>query len=562
MGRTTNSSFQLLLLCSLGAFLFGGAVSASAQTVPPPGAQAQAEEARICAEREAAERAAREAEPVEQIDAGEAPELGVFPQEEPCFAIRQIDVSGADHSRLRWVEGYLDQYRGRCAGPAGLDYIIRSLQGAFLDHGLITTRAGYPEQNLADGTLQVVVVPGMVSAVRVNGTDKSLVWDAASPVDAGDIIDLPSLEQGLEQMKRIPQREVNVDIEPGDAPGESVLVVTNTQDQFISGSVSANNYAGATVGRWQGSGQVAALGVLGLSEILSLSYNRRIDAPGVPADSQGTQASFSLPLGWWTFGVSGSANRYSSQVLGNVRDFETRGKLYTFGGFAERVIHRDKSSRTALRGSLTRRWARNYIDDIEIGIQRQDLSDLTASVIDRRFFGQVRLDSELSMRFGTGLFGAQEEADNRPEALPSARYRIAEVSFAAAVPLSVGALESYNFAFRGQLSGRNLYGSDAISVGGPFTVRGFDSDYANIGRSGWYLQQEWRGSISDTLKPFMLFDVGRTNTSSLIGGVGAGLRAKWKGFFLDGFVAAPIIGSLYDGSENAVKTGISVGWGF
>ncbi len=524
--------------------------------------QSQAEQARIKAEREAAERAAREAAPVVQMERGEAPVLGEFPEEANCFAIRDITVEGAAHRRLRWVDGFLSQYRGKCAGSAGLDYILRSLQAKFLDHGLITTRAGLPEQNMADGDLRIVVVPGMVSDVRTNGEDKSFTWDAASPVDAGDIIDLRALEQGLEQMKRITQRDVKVDLVPGDAPGETILDVTNVQKRYVTGSLSVNNYAGATVGRWQGSAQVAAFGLLGASEIFSLSYNNRINSPGIPANSKGAYASLSFPLGWWTFGVSGSANRYRQRVLGEVRDFQTRGKLYSAGGFAERVVHRDQTSRTALRVSLTRRWARNFIDDIEIGIQRQDLTDITAAVVDRRYFGDVRFDSEIAMRFGTGLLGAQEEGDDRPELLPSARYRIASFDFSANVPIkNASFLNSYNFAFRGQLSERNLYGSDAISVGGPFTVRGFDSDRADIGRSGWYARQELRGKIGQNLQPFLLFDMGTTQRSPLIAGVGAGLRAAWRGFSLDGFVAMPLTDNRFR-QDKGPRFGMSLGWSF
>ncbi|RJF90281.1 ShlB/FhaC/HecB family hemolysin secretion/activation protein [Sphingomonas cavernae] len=543
--------------CSIALILGLGATSAHAQDA---GALAR-ERARVEAERQAAERAARAAAPDARLDGQEAYPLGDFPEEEPCFAIQRIEIEGGVPEGLGWVEGHLGQFRGKCMGAKGLDHVLRSLQGAFLERGLITTRAGAPEQDLASGVLKLRIVPGKVSGVRVT-PGYELGWAAASPVDPGALVSLRALEQGLEQMRRIPARAVEVQLEPGTEPGESVLAVTVGKARPISGSLSLNNFASGSVGRWQGAAQLAALDVLGLSEIVSASYNRRIDAPGVPADSQGTGLSASIPWGWWTFGVSGSASRYGQTILGEVRNFETRGRLYTVSGYGERVIHRDRTSKTSLRATLSRRWARSYIDDVEIGLQRQDLSDIELALIDRRQLGRLRLDSELAVRFGVDLFGAQDDAPGQPAAFPTARYRIVTADIAATLPMGDGFIESWRLAFRGQVSGEPLYGSDLFSAGGPYTVRGYDSDRAVLGKTGWYLRQELTARIGDHVRPYLLLDMGRVeNGGSLLAGLGGGVRAAVHGFTLDAFAAIPLSHDTLADNRLA-QLGLSIGWGF
>lgn len=520
---------------------------------------ADQEQARLRAEREAAERAARAAAPSVALASPASPTLGTFPVEQPCFPLRMIEVAGVDHGRLRWVPGFLGQYQGRCAGAEGLAYIVRSLQAALLDRGLVTTRAGLPEQDVSTGTLRVVVVPGVASAVRTNGADRGATWSAASPVDAGDLIDLRGLEQGLEQLRRVPGREVSVDLRPGAAPGDTVLDVLLKQRRPVSLSLSANNFAGRTVGRWQGAGQLTALGVLGLSELVSVSYNRRIDAPGIPADSRGTGAAVSVPFGWWTLGLSGSRNRYGQNVIGEVATFATRGRLDSAAAYVERVVLRDQISKTALRLTLGRRRARNFIDDIEIGIQRQDVTDVAIGLFDRRRVGAVALDSVIGLRAGTGLFGAQEEPDSRPAALPSARYRIFTFDLGVTVPLRAGRVESYRAEFRSQLSGKRLYGSDSLSVGGPYTVRGFDSDDAEIGKSGWLLRQELGLRAADWLRPYAFGDAGQVERGRVRAGLGGGLRAQVAGFFVDAFAGLPVTGR--QAFENKrLRFGLMAGW--
>ena len=557
MGRIFRPSYFLFAPC---VFISFSPTALYAQNIPPN--PVEQERARVEAEWQAAERAARENAPRVSLPTEQAVTLGAFPEETPCFEIKKVEIIGNNHPRLRWAPAHLQQFVGRCAGVKGLDYILRSMQQAFLDRGFITTRAGLPEQDLSSGVLQVQIVPGVVSAVRTNKEDKSFTWGAASPVDTGDLVTLRALEQGLEQMRRIPGREVKVDMAPGDEPGATILDVASVQKRPLSANVSLNNFAGRTVGRWQGSGQVTALGVLGLSELITASYNQRIDSPGLPANSQGSGINISFPLGWWTFGVAGNKNDYNSRVVGQVRDFDTRGTLRSLSGYAELVAHRDRTSKTSLRATISRRWARNYIDDIEIGIQRQDLSDIEIAAIDKRSLGNLRVDSVIAYRVGTNWFGAQEETKDRPAALPTARYHILTADVAATLPLSKeGLLESWRFAFRGQYSHKPLYGSDSFSVGGPFSVRGFDSDRSDMARSGWYMRNEVTFRVIDQIRPYALFDIGKVRDGEIMSGIGIGARAYWKGFNFDGFVAVPLTDSPHSTDKKA-QIGVSVGWGF
>ncbi|WP_294390624.1 ShlB/FhaC/HecB family hemolysin secretion/activation protein [uncultured Sphingomonas sp.] len=211
---------------------------------------------------------------------------------------------------------------------------------------------------------------------------------------------------------------------------------------------------------------------------------------------------------------------------------------------------------------MSRRWGRNYIDGIEIGIQRQDLSDIELALTDRRSIGRLRLDGELAFRAGIGLFGAQGDEPDQPAILPTARYRITTVDIGATLPFSDGLVESWRVALRGQYSGRTLYGSDSFSIGGPFTVRGYDSDRADIGRSGWYSRQELSFRLAPAVRPYVLADMGAVERGTgLFAGVGAGVRAGWRGFSLDAFVAAPVTKRSISTGRPA-QLGFTLGWGF
>jgi hemolysin activation/secretion protein len=536
--------------------------AAVAQTAPNPaaaGAEGIArDQARQAAAAQAADRAARENAPTARLNAGGAGALGPFPTETPCFPIKSAVVEGQLPRRLRWVGRRLARFEGRCVGHAGLNYILKSLEADFVARGLVTTRAGLPQQDLASGVLKVVVVPGIVAGVR-GGTPKDRrAWWMASPLHKGDLVSLRAMEQGLEQERRVPGAQVAVDLAPGERPGDTLFELKAKSAPPITASVSFNNLAGAALNNWQGSGQFGLNDVLGLNEMLSAWYNSRVSNPAIPADSISSGGGLNIPFGWWTFGVTGSESHYRQEVIGQVQDFESSNTLTTIAATAEAVVHRDQTSRTSLQLQVQRRWGRSYIDGVEIALQHQDLTDLQIALLDRRDVGHTHIESQLAFRQGVGLFGAQNDQPGQPDDLPSARYGIATVDVAATTQISP--VLNYRGTVRGQFADRTLFGPDQFSTGGPYTVRGYSSDKAILGRSGFYFRQELDWRAQAWVSPYALLDIGKVygNAATPVG-AGLGLRANFKGASLDAYAAAPLTERA---TSRKTQIGLTMGYGF
>ncbi len=281
---------------------------------PSPADAIDRDAARRAAERQAAERAERERGGLSQLAAAPDERAATLPVETPCYPIRRVDVTGADQARLDWVRRHVVRYVGQCVGAGGLDVILRGLEGAFLRRGLTTTRAGLPTQDISAGTLRLVVVPGRVAGFT--GERAVRAWRHAFPRGSGDLLTLRALEQGLDQMRRVPGREVAVDLRPGPQPGDSLIDVAVRDPWPLSAALSVNNYAGETLGHWQGAAQLSTLDLLGLSEVATLSLNSRLRSPALPADSRSTGLSLAVPFGWWAFGGSALRSRYGQRVVG------------------------------------------------------------------------------------------------------------------------------------------------------------------------------------------------------------------------------------------------------
>ncbi|MFO7054612.1 ShlB/FhaC/HecB family hemolysin secretion/activation protein, partial [Pseudomonas aeruginosa] len=84
----------------------------------------------------------------------------------------------------------LAPYQGRCLGVGQLNALLKAVTDHYLDRGYVTTRAYLPQQDLASGTLRIIVVEG-----RLEGLDSSALASPRElamsfPGRTGELLDL------------------------------------------------------------------------------------------------------------------------------------------------------------------------------------------------------------------------------------------------------------------------------------------------------------------------------------------------------------------------------------
>jgi hemolysin activation/secretion protein len=130
---------------------------------------------------------------------------------------------------------------------------MSTLQNRLVDHGWITTRVLAPSQDLKSGTLKLMIVPGYVRHVRLTEqSDDYIRLYSAFPAHEGNLLDLRDIEQGLENLQRLPTVEASMEIVPGDNPGESDIVITRKQAKMWRLGLSLDDSGTETTGRYQG----------------------------------------------------------------------------------------------------------------------------------------------------------------------------------------------------------------------------------------------------------------------------------------------------------------------
>lgn len=468
-----------------------------------------------------------------------------LPDEKPCFVITTLRLEGESAGDFPWAQEYLKNYVGKCIGKEGINLITKRLTGQFVEKGYITTRVVVPPQDLSKGTLTLNLIRGIIRDIRFSDPNTRGTWRSAFPCRPGDILNLRDIEQGLDQMKRVPYQDVDIQLVPGNRPGESDIVITVKREKFWRLSSSFNDSGSKATGKWQYTFNVSLDNPLGLNDLLVLGLGHDTGYSGL----RGTESYnfyYSIPWGYWTFGMSGSTFRYNQDVDGIFQNYNYTGVTDNLEMNVQRVIHRGQASKTSLQFRVNKYKGKNYIDYVEIEAQQVSSTYAEIGVLHRHYVGKAQIDASIAYRQGVPWFDATEDVD--AEDAPTRRYRIWTIDASAQVPITLGLPMRYLGSLRGQITGDKLYLIDSFSIGNRWTVRGFDGERTLAAESGFFIRNELEVPIVQYgQKIYGGIDYGYVDGPScenlpgrhLLGSV-LGVRGMWKGFGYDLSIGWPL----------------------
>ncbi len=538
--------------------------------------EAIAQELQRQIERERALRDRQEAIPDVRLQPPAASSERLPAAETPCFPIREIalhDPTGAFAWALPAADPDDDPATGRCLGGAGINLVMKRIQDAIVARGYVTTRVLAGAQDLRGGKLTLTVVPGRIRAIRFSeqsGT-RANAWNAM-PMRPGDILNLRDIEQGLENLKRVPTAEADIQIVPADQPGESDLVIAWKQALPLRLTLNANDGGSKSTGKHLGSVTVSGDHLLALNDLFYASFNRNLGTHDSEDGKRGTKGHtlhYSLPWGYWLFGITASENRYHQSVAGLSQSYLYSGTSESYEARLSRVLHRDGHSKTSahLRAYLTK--SANFIDDTEVEVQRRRMAGWELGLQHRAFLGEATLDLGAAYRQGTGAFRAMpapeedfDEGTHRP------RILTADASLNLPFKLA-GEQLRYLASWRAQWNRTPLVPQDRFSIGGRHTVRGFDGESVLMAERGWLVRNDLGWSLGSSGQELYLAldhgEVGGHSADLLVGrrltGAALGLRGGYKDFSWDVFAGVPV--RKPDGFRTAHHTGgINLTWSF
>ena len=475
----------------------------------------------------------------------------------PCFPISEVELVGEEAAKFRFALNHaLRQTHfvpGKCLHAGDINQIMSLAQNALIGRGYTTTRILAAPQDLNSGKLQLTLMPDYLRSIRIDRSNddqthagRIAAFQNKFPTRSNNLLNLRDLEQGLENLKRLPTAEADLQIVPVEGePNQSDVVVQWRQRLLpYRVSVGVDNSGSKATGKYQGNITFSADNPFGLSDMFYVNYGRSIG--GTPDEesfdgyrkeggSNNYAVHYSAPFGKWTWAFNHNGYRYHQAVAGLSEVYDYNGKSYNTDFGFNRLLYRDAKRKTYLGVKLWTRETKSYIDDAELTVQRRKTAGWLAELSHKEYIGRSTADFKLKYKRGTGMkdaLRAPEEAFNEG----SSRMKIWTASADVNTPFQIGKqLFAYDTSVHAQWNKTPLTSQDKLAIGGRHTVRGFDGEMSLSAERGWY----WRNDLSWQFKPghqlYFGADVGHVSGQSAqwlsgqtLAGTAVGIRGQIK----------------------------------
>jgi len=456
--------------------------------------------------------------------------------EHPCFPVERVELVRAAGvpDDFSWLTDDLGQFAGACLGVRSIDALRRNLDARLMARGFVTSSVGVPAQQLGGRVLRLELHLGRVAGIAFPGAPAGTRLPASNALafGPGDVLNLRAIEQTLENLSRLPSQAAQFQISAGAQPDQSVVQLAFQPQRPWRLSASLDNGAAKEYGRWQMNVQALFDAPLGWSDQLAISAGHALRNGGGERRLDSFMAAYSIPWGYHLLSLTGSRSMHAQPVQGNSVRFREHGYDANVQARWQWTAWRSAAARALVWGGAAERQARNYIDDVELILQRRHTRRLEwgASYWQRLAeAGEVTFDYEAAR--GRAV-GAETDFGLAAPALPrTAMLRAGwQTDFG---PQAPGGRWQYEGRVTWQSVHEPANAGDLQLLGSRWSVRGFDAQAFLSGEELTILRQDlrgpWRAAARGQQQLYLALDIGKVGAGGVPPGrTLAGAAAGWR----------------------------------
>ncbi|MCT8350444.1 ShlB/FhaC/HecB family hemolysin secretion/activation protein [Photorhabdus kayaii] len=409
-----------------------------------------------------------------------------------CHTIRYIQFEGVESLSQSVREKLIQPYLTRCLTLPDINELVRKVSNAYIERGYVTSRAGLRAQDLSTGTLIITVSEGKVESITLDG-ETSLSLKMAFPRMVGNILNLRDIEQGMEQLNRLPSQQITIDIQPGKQPGHSAVILKRISTRLpVGASLGIDNSGQKSTGAGQINASVNVDNLLHLADQWSLSVSRNNDFRNNHR-SRSLSSNVTIPYGDWLFNYQYAWNDSFQEIPIGSQTYRYEGDNQTHRLAINRTLYRDGEQKLALNAGITHRQTANLFAGKKLSISSPTLSVANLGINYSSVLAGGYITFNPALSYGLPVLGATKDDPHFPDA-PRSQFRKFSLSASYFVPIS-DSLYYLSSAY-GQTTPYNLYANERLSLGGQYSVRGFKEQYLT-GNRGGYWRNELNWQISE-----------------------------------------------------------------
>lgn len=428
-------------------------------------------------------------------------------------------------------------FAGQALDFAGLQRVADAVAAAYREAGWIV-RAYLPEQDVSEGTITLQVVEARFGGLRFEGAASQRVSRSqiegffARQQASGQPLSATALDRALLLADDLPGVSVAGTLAPGNAEGETALVLQTSDEPFVFGDVGLDNSGALSTGSHRLSANLNVNSPRGRGDLLAANL---LHTQG----SDYLRLAYTFPYGHngLRIGASASAMRY--QVVDgpqSIQALNVQGRSSSLGLDGNLPLLRARLHNLYLSGGLELKGF--YSDNINKSSQPDSYSDYSTHSLRLGLSGN-RFDdvggggaNSASLQLLWGRL-ASVQAHSQ---INTIERRYSKVTYSLSRQQSITAAHSVLISLQGQHASQVLDSSEKFYIGGPGTVRAYPVSELG-GERGRVLSAEWRWRLNPLWVLSGFVDHGQVQSLAATAGEsgsrlslqGYGLSASWQG---------------------------------
>lgn len=450
-----------------------------------------------------------------------------------CFISHSIVVRNMSLLSKEEVKAVIDPYIGQCNGLYSLSVLADTLTKYYMDEGYITSRVYLVPQDIADGEIELYALEGKIASITPDSSKSrgAFVGMVEEPLRLSDI------ETAIEQMNRLRSNQTTMALCPSERSGYSDIELTTQEKRPFFGSLGTNNYGSRATGKYQLYGGFVWENFLGVSDILSINLNTT-EKQQTGRKSFGNSYTYGVPIGKWLWEAGFSRFRYDQTIYGLNNNYISHGESAVSSLQGTYKLFHNRSQNLEVSAQLAQKRNKSLIDGAQIDSSTYNLTVENLGIKHVYRQSSWELYTLLNYIHGLNAFNPTTEGKLKND------FTKWTLSMEATKYLPTTLPMRYTLSAYAQYSDDLLYSVEQISIGGAYSVRGFQKQ-GLIGNRGWYARNDLLFDANEYFSPYVAVDVGQiSSTVDVIGGrlvsSSMGLRGHYKSLALDVYGATAL----------------------
>jgi hemolysin activation/secretion protein len=238
----------------------------------------------------------------------------------PQIFVRKFEFTGNTVYDSGTLEKAVQAFTGRSINSEDLEAARQTITLFYVSHGYINSGALLPDQDPKDGIIHMTVTEGQLTEITIKGNHWFQSWWLRNEMRraAGSPLNFNRLKEGMQVLRENPTiAQVNAELQPAGAPGESQLEIEVKDAAPFRFSVEVNNYRPPSVGSTIAQAHAADLNLTGNNDPLSVTYGiATSDIGGYEfSDLDNIAGDYRFPISPWGTTMEVSADRTNSGII-------------------------------------------------------------------------------------------------------------------------------------------------------------------------------------------------------------------------------------------------------